>query len=557
MSIFTKPIIHLRLGTKSIFAVVILLSTISIILSWFFITRQKDFLTDELRKRAFSLSSNLAFNSQFAVLSGDSETLKNLVSGVIKESDIRQAIITDMNGTIIADQIMTRAGLQADFANELDSTVTQKWIVTKDKNICRTINLIEIERISSDRDEILLPSDYGTGVDKDRQNPPAQKIIREKVGYAILEVSLESMNHAVASATRQAILITLVMIIAGSVAATLLVRTIAMPIYRMVNATRAVASDMFDHRVPVDRSDEIGVLASAFNDMTAKLERSRDKIEAWNRELGRKVAERTAELEAKHEELEKAYDALKSLDNAKDEFLSLVSHELRTPLSAILLYSEMLRDGMVDEEQHFEFLSNIVDNCYRLTRLINDVLDLSKIEAGRMNFNMEVLDFNTVIGDTLAGIKPNIDNKKIQFCYDRETKNRKIWADRDKIIQVMTNIISNAVKFTPENGQISVSIARENEKMLRVEVADTGKGIDHEDIPKVFDRFKQLESIDQHSSGTGLGMTISKSIIERLGGKIWIESEPEMGTSVFFTLQAARGLPETNFLQVPELNDKG
>lgn len=556
MNIFTKPIIHLRLGTKSIFAVVILLSTISIILSWFFISRQKDFLTEELRKRAFSLSSNLAFNSQFAVLSGDSETLKNLVSGVIKESDIRQAIITDMNGTIIAEQIMTRAGLKVDFAAELDSTVTQKWVVTKDKNICRTINLIEIERISSDRDEILLPNDYGASR-KDRKSPLTQKVIRENVGYAILEVSLESMNHAVASATRQAILITLVMIIAGSVAATLLVRTIAMPIYRMVNATRAVASDMFDHRVPVDRSDEIGVLASAFNDMTAKLERSRDKIEAWNRELERKVTERTAELEAKHEELEKAYDALKSLDNAKDEFLSLVSHELRTPLSAILLYSEMLRDGMVDEEQHFEFLTNIVDNCYRLTRLINDVLDLSKIEAGRMTFNMEVLDFNTIVNDTLAGIKPNIDTKKIDFRYDRETNNRKIWADRDKIIQVLTNIVSNAVKFTPDRGIISVSLARENEKMLRVEVSDTGKGINTEDIPKVFDRFKQLECIDQHSSGTGLGMTISKSIIERLGGKIWIESEPDLGTSVFFTLQAARGIPETNLSQTPELNDKG
>ena len=556
MNIFTKPIIHLRLGTKSIFAVVILLSTISIILSWFFISRQKDFLTEELRKRAFSLSSNLAFNSQFAVLSGDSETLKNLVSGVIKESDIRQAIITDMDGTIIAEQIMTRAGLKVDFADELDSTVTQKWIVTKDKNICRTINLIEIERISSDRDEILLPNDYGAG-SKERQNLLTQKVIRENVGYAILEVSLESMNHAVASATRQAILITLVMIIAGSIAATLLVRTIAMPIYRMVNATRAVASDMFDHRVPVDRSDEIGVLASAFNDMTAKLERSRDKIEAWNRELERKVTERTAELEAKHEELEKAYDALKSLDNAKDEFLSLVSHELRTPLSAILLYSEMLRDGMVDEEQHYEFLTNIVDNCYRLTRLINDVLDLSKIEAGRMTFNMEVLDFNTIVNDTLAGIKPNIDNKKIDFRYDREINNRKIWADRDKIIQVLTNIISNAVKFTPNNGIISVSLALDNEKMLRVEIADTGKGISREDIPKVFDRFKQLESIDQHSSGTGLGMTISKSIIERLGGRIWIESEPDMGTSVFFTLQAARGIPETNLSQTPEFNDKG
>jgi signal transduction histidine kinase len=539
---FLKKPVSLRLGTKSILAVTMLLSAISITLTTSFITRQKSSLTDELHKRVLSLASNLAFNSQYAVFLRDIKTMQNLLAGVKKESDIQEVFIVDTVGVIVAHQDTTRIGKRIESAAELDTLPEQKWLPTKRKNIWRTITLIEIERTAAGSDEKLLfpPPENVDHPEK----AETRESYKEKLGYVILDVSLESMNRALTVSTRWAVIITLFMIFGGVLAVVYLVRSVAVPIYNLADATRAVAQGDLDQTVPVQRKDEIGILADSFNNMIRQLKASREKIEAWNRELEAKVAERTKELEEKHNELEKAYDALKTLDKAKDDFLSLVSHELRTPLSSILLYSEMLLDGVADgEESRVEFLSTIVENCKRLTRLINDVLDLSKIEAGRMLFKLEELNFQELLVETLSGIRPAIESKGIKFSQENVEKGLPLWGDRDKIIQVLTNVISNAIKFTPESGNISVSFTNQG-KMVLITVRDTGKGIKKEDIPKVFDRFSQLESIDHHSSGTGLGMTISKSIIERLNGEIWIESEFGQGTAVFITLPRAERFSE-------------
>ncbi|MBN1292729.1 MAG: HAMP domain-containing protein [Candidatus Latescibacteria bacterium] len=523
-----------QLGTKSILAVVFLLSAISITLTVFFVSGQKNFLSEELNKRALSLASNMAYNSQFAVLSSDITFLQTLISGVKKESDIKDAFITDIDGVILAHDDKTLIGQKITIPTIGDSTFYQSWLPTENKDIKRTITLIEIERKPADSDENIL---FSTPEETSDSNSTAMtQLYIKPLGYAILDVSLESMNRALSVGTRNAIIITLIMILLGALAIIYLVRSVAGPIYYLADATRAVAEGDLEQYVPITRSDEIGVLADSFNHMIEQLKVSREKIESWNRELETKVAERTTELEEKHNELEKAYEALKTLDKAKDDFLSLVSHELRTPLSSILLYSEMLLDGLANSaEDRNDFLTTIVENCKRLTRLINDVLDLSKIEAGRMPFNFEELNIKGLVAETLTGIRPKLENQSLKFEYDQIDENACLWGDRDKIIQVLTNITSNAIKFTPVGGRISVSLSHKN-NMGVVAVEDTGKGIEKKDIPKVFDRFSQLESIDHHSEGTGLGMTISKSIIERMGGKIWIESERGKGTTVFFTL---------------------
>jgi len=528
-----------KLGTKSIAAVVMLISFISITMTAFFVTRQKNSLTEELQKRAFSLASNLAYNSQLSVLSRDTNTLQMFLSGVKKESDIEDAFITDLDGVILAHTDKRMVGKTVPLPEIADSSLYGNWIPIKDGKIMRTATLIEIQRKPTDSDEALLfsapESDGGSSPD---QGPPP---ISQPLGYAILDVSLESMNRALATGTKHAIVITLAMIFVGGLAVIYLVKSIANPIQDLADATKSVAEGDLERTVPITRSDEIGILADSFNHMIQQLKVSREKIESWNRELETKVAERTAELKEKHNELERAYEELKTLDKAKDDFLSLVSHELRTPLSSILLYSEMLLDGIASsEEDRTEFLSTIVDNCKRLTRLINDVLDLSKIEAGRMPFTIERLNIRELVMETLGSIRPNLDSKKIHFDCEQVGEDVTLWGDRDKIIQVLTNITSNAIKFTPEGGSITVSVSDGGGDVGKIAVKDTGKGIKKEDIAKVFDRFSQLESIDHHSEGTGLGMTISKSIIERLGGEIWIESEPGKGTTVFFTLPRTR-----------------
>ena len=528
-----KKAANMRLGTKSTLAVVMLLSAISIILTTFFINRQKSSLMEEMSKRARSLASNMAFNSSLAVLSNDTRNLRNLIAGVKKESDIEDAYFVDLDGWILIHEDTSRVGEQVDFAAELDTLQPQKWIPSQRHDIWRTIAMIEWERKAADSDEVLIFSLP--------DNPEAREITAysEKLGYVILDVSLDSMNAAISQDTKRAVIITLIMVFLGALAIIYLVRSIAVPIYQLADATRAVAQDDLDQTVPAKRTDEIGVLGSSFNHMIRQLKVSRERIESWNRELEAKVHLRTKELEEKHYELEKAYEALKTLDKAKDDFLSLVSHELRTPLSSVMLYSEMLLDGLDDSpEARTEFLTTIVENCKRLTRLINDVLDLSKIEAGRMPFKLEKLDFEELLSNTLSGIRPTVESKGIELiCQDVE-KNFFLWGDRDRIIQVLTNIISNAVKCTSEGGTITISLSGVD-GMGKVAIADTGQGISKKDIPKVFDRFSHLGSIDHHTEGTGLGMTICKSIIEKLNGEIWIESKLGYGTTVFFTLPTA------------------
>jgi len=409
--------------------------------------------------------------------------------------------------------------------------------------------------ISDERyyDICIVPSAGGNVV-----NLTASLLNNEILGYVIIDVSLEDLNKAVAESTRTALFITVIMIGVGAISAIYLVKRVVNPVQALADATRAVAHGDFNQTVPVNRNDEIGILAESFNTMTYQLKKSREEIEAWNRELEAKVdkrtndlAERTDELEKKHneletahEDLEKAYKELETLDKAKDDFLSLVSHEMRTPLGSMLLHAEMLLNRLVgSEEKQALYHAMIVNNCKRLTRLINDVLDLSKIEAGRMLFSCEGLTVRELLSDVYSSLRPSFENKTLLFDYDSVPGDTYLWGDRDKIIQVLTNIITNAIKFTPPKGNITVSITT-NEKTATLAIKDTGTGIEKEKIPKVFDRFSQLEDINHHSCGTGLGMTISKSIVEHHNGTIWIESELGQGTTVFITLPLAEKPPK-------------
>jgi signal transduction histidine kinase len=358
---------------------------------------------------------------------------------------------------------------------------------------------------------------------------------RKTVGYAILDVSMSNLNRSIANGNRIAAIIILIFIGIGALSAFLLMGSVIRPVRNLAEAAGKIARGDLDQKISTARSDEIGVLTDSFNRMTDQLKLSREEIEAG-----------TSELEKKHKELEKAYKELDTLDKAKDDFLSLVSHELRTPMSSLLVFSEMLQNGVVDsEETRAEIHRTMVEECKRLSRLISDVLDLAKIEAGRMQFHIQTMNIGELVCDTLTLLNPMIFRKKIKIDYTEIPDNTFLRGDRDKIIQVLENILSNAVKFTPEEGLITISFIPGNGGGC-IAIKDSGQGIKKEDIPKVFDRFSQIESIGYHSGGTGLGMSISKSIVERLGGKIWIESEVGRGTTVCFTLsQGEQGVSGT------------
>jgi len=255
-------------------------------------------------------------------------------------------------------------------------------------------------------------------------------------------------------------------------------------------------------------------------------------------EYSHQLEEKSIELEAATKELQEANKRLKELDRLKDEFVSTVSHELRTPLTSVRAFSEILYDNanMVQEERQ-KYLDIMVKETERLTRLINEVLDLAKIESGRADWHMENIDLTEVLKEAVASTSQLFHEKSVAIVELIPTFPIRVFADRDRIIQVVINLLSNAAKFSPpEKGQVTVRLYFK-EREIRVEVADNGPGIHPDEQVKIFEKFKQITDLrNGKPKGTGLGLAICRRIIEYHNGAIWVESSPGEGSKFIFSL---------------------
>ena len=242
------------------------------------------------------------------------------------------------------------------------------------------------------------------------------------------------------------------------------------------------------------------------------------------------------------EELERVNTQLKELDKMKDNFLSTVSHELRTPLTSIKSFAEILLTYDEDRTVQKEFLTIINDESDRLTRLINDFLDLSKIQAGKMQWKSAELSVTEIITAATQAVGPLLQKAKLELLINIAPDLPEVMSDRDKLIQVFTNLLGNAIKFTTEGGKVILkawAVEGNAHDWVTVSITDTGIGIAPENHQKIFENFGQVgDVLKDRPKGTGLGLPICKKIIENFGGKIWVESSLGHGASLFFTLPA-------------------
>jgi signal transduction histidine kinase len=263
-------------------------------------------------------------------------------------------------------------------------------------------------------------------------------------------------------------------------------------------------------------------------------------------EYSRRLEEKSHQLEAATRELRAANARLKELDKLKDDFVSTVSHELRTPLTSIRSFSEILHDNpSADEAQKKEFLGIIIAESERLTRLINDILDLAKMEAGKLDWYMADIDTGAVIEQAVAATSTLFsEDEAVELLVDLPERLRSVRADRDRLTQVIVNLMSNAAKFCdPERGQVTISTAAEA-NYLRVSVTDNGHGIRPEHQSLIFEKFQQAsdDTLTDKPQGTGLGLPICREIVEYFGGRIWVESRPGKGSTFSFTVPYASGM---------------
>lgn len=257
------------------------------------------------------------------------------------------------------------------------------------------------------------------------------------------------------------------------------------------------------------------------------------------KKMQRELLTKQEEIKSAFEELLEQNKKLKELDLAKNRFIAVTTHELRTPMSAILAAAEVLTLGLYDsDEQRNEFLAIINEQALHLSSLINDVLDFAKIQAGKMDFYVQQEDIHKFLKEVLEAHFQVAKDSGIALKHESVNTPLLCHFDSVRLKQVVDNILSNAIKYNKKNGSVSV-FTKESDDFVQIFVQDTGTGISQENLKKVFDEFETLGKVGNHQKGTGLGMPISKRLIEGMGGSIHLESEVGVGTT--FWIQIPKG----------------
>jgi signal transduction histidine kinase len=307
---------------------------------------------------------------------------------------------------------------------------------------------------------------------------------------------------------------------------------ISKPINLLANASEKVAQGDLHTLVNVKSSNEIGVLASSFNQMVVSLRKSRNELKQWGKEMEKRVEKRT-------EELEHANLKLQELDQLKSMFIASMSHELRTPLNSIIGFTGIILQGMsgeINSEQEKQ-LTLVKNSANHLLDLINDVIDISKIEAGKVEIAIEEFDFSKLAQEIKDSFAVAVDKKGLKLSLETPLT-LTIKSDERRTKQILVNFISNAVKFT-DRGEIEIKIVKKDET-VEISVGDTGIGIREEDIDKLFKTFSRITTKGRTEEGTGLGLYLSKKIADLLGGDIKVESEFGKGSVFTLTLPIKR-----------------
>jgi signal transduction histidine kinase len=278
------------------------------------------------------------------------------------------------------------------------------------------------------------------------------------------------------------------------------------------------------------RHDDLGALADDLNRMAASLEASHSQLE-------RTVEKRTRELQIALEQLAEKTRELEVGSTHKSDFLANMSHELRTPLNAIIGFTQVLQQklfGEVNDKQE-EYLEDIHSSANHLLELINDVLDLSKVEAGQVELEKTSFSLREALERGVVMVRERATKNGVSLTLEPDPNVELVEADERRIRQVLFNLLSNAVKFTPPGGNVTVGTAQRNGEVV-VSVTDTGPGIAREDQERIFEEFQQTDLGAEQREGTGLGLALSKKLIELHGGRIWVESEPGRGSTFAFAL---------------------
>jgi len=471
----------MKLRTQfSIFTTLLVLLSVGGVSGFLYYTERR-VLLKEMAKKEEATVKQLAQIGSEALLVKDDLLLLNYVNLIKKTTPgVRYAFIENLQGKILA---------------HTDPFKIETFDTTPVKE--KALSSEDVVRQTFFQDEQILDFSYPVYLGKKKEAIARVGFSKKKLN----EIITESLAR-----TRTRILgVGFITLIIGLIIALVMAYTMTKPIQIISHGAAEIGKGNFEYKLNIERKDELGKLAFEFNKMA---------------------------------------DQLKELDEMKRDFVSSVTHELRSPLAAIESYINMMLKRVSEikrEISDFDWKDNFLrmkKNTIRLSRFINDLLDVAKIEAGKLDVNPMKIDYSLVVKDIVELFKPKATEQRIDLSYKIIENLPPVYGDEDRLKQVLTNLIGNALKFTPEGGKIEVKVYVKNDA-VETAVSDTGCGIPPDKIDRIFSKFEQVKSARDKvkgPKGTGLGLTIAKAIVELHGGKIWVESELGKGTTFFFTL---------------------
>ncbi len=548
------------LRAKFTLMIALMISAVGLFLGWYAYAKTKEVLYDELMARGRGIARNLAFNSRYAALTEDRTVLRDLIYGIRMEgSVVFGRVYGDQRDLLMDARFDTEEIIKGKEPSPKLGPLPMELVIRPPtqngaqngaEDIYSIIAPIIFTKTNLPSDvEAQLTEIFEMGDEKQKGSP---------IGYVEVGISIKPMHEKLNRLIWFYAVLTVVVIGVGIFFSEIFIWSLLLPVKGMIRTAQEIAQGNMKRRVHVRYKDEIGELATIFNQMAQSLaERDEDlrkqykKLELSHQDLSRvaaelakykeameqKVRERTDELAQKNLLLRGAMERAQGSDLLKTQFLANMSHELRTPLNAIIGFSQVLSEGMDGEinETQKKDLDAIYQSGMHLLSIINDILDISKIEAGRMQLDLAEFDMGDVVLDVLSTAKPLVKEKEVALRVELPKEAPRVYADRIRIRQVILNLISNAAKFTAK-GHILVRVAS-NSNEVEVHVADTGMGIRESDIPKLFNEFKQLDpSTTRNRGGAGLGLALAKRFVELHGGRIWVESVLGIGSTFSFSI---------------------